>query len=116
MRSWSRYALLSVAVVGWAAAAWIGYILMTRLGWFGVMLIGIAILFPALCAELHDETPAASPLLLRRRYQQTFEGNAESRLARWAERLRQHRNLYIARTIGIALTLLGLNEFIVHQL
>jgi len=116
MRRWSQYALLSIAVLGWAGAVWIAYALLVRLGWFGVLLIGLGILVPALCAELHEDSPAASQQLLRRQYQQTFEGTPESRLARWAAKLERHRNLYIARTLGIALTLLGLNEFILHQL
>jgi hypothetical protein len=53
--------------------------------------------------------------LLRRQYEQKFEGRAEERLAKWAERVERNK-CYIARSIGIAAILIGLNIFIVHQL
>jgi hypothetical protein len=53
---------------------------------------------------------------MRRQYEHTFEGTKEERFAKWAERVERNRLLYIARTIGIATTLIGLNMFIVHQL
>ena len=53
-----------------------------------------------------------SVALLRRQYERTFEGTKEDRL----ERVERNRLLYIARTIGIATVLIGLNMFIVHQL
>jgi hypothetical protein len=53
---------------------------------------------------------------LRGQYEQTFESTTQDRLARWAERIERNRLLYIARTIGIATILMGLNMFILHQL
>jgi hypothetical protein len=70
----------------------------------------------ALRAELDADSPAVSDALMRRQYEQIFEGTAESRLARRGELIERNRWLYIARTIGIAMILLGLNMFIVHQL
>jgi hypothetical protein len=40
----------------------------------------------------------------------------EQRFARWAARVERNKWLYIARTIGIAAILIGLNMFIAHQL
>jgi hypothetical protein len=57
-----------------------------------------------------------SVALLRGQYEQTFESTTQDRLARWAERIERNRLLYIARTIGIATILMGLNMFILHQL
>jgi hypothetical protein len=111
-----RRALVLVAVTGWGLAAFIAYMIVIYLGWFGVMLIGLVTLLAGQFAELDDEAPAASPYLLARRYEQTFEGNPESRMARFAQRVERHKWLYITRTIGIALALLGLNMFIEHQL
>jgi len=53
---------------------------------------------------------------MRRQYEAAFEGRPEDRLARWAERVERHRLLYIARTVGIALLVVGLNMFVRHQL
>jgi hypothetical protein len=57
-----------------------------------------------------------SVALLRGQYEQTFGSATQDRLARWAERIERNRLLYIARTIGIATILMGLNMFILHQL
>jgi hypothetical protein len=111
-----RRALVVVAVAGWSLAGFIAYLIVIHLAWFGVMLIGIITLLAGQFAEMDDEAPASSPYLLARRYEQTFEGNAETRMARFAARLERHKWLYITRTIGIALTLLGLNMFITRQL
>jgi len=54
--------------------------------------------------------------LLRRQYARTFEGTAEERLAKWAQRVEHNKWLYVARTVGIAAILIGLNMFIMHQL
>ena len=116
MRRASWYVLATIAAIGWAGAALLAWWLMTRLGWFGVMLIGIVVLFASSRPELTDDSPAASGYLLQRRYEQQFEGNAESRLAGWVARLERHRWLYLIRTIGIALALLGLNMFVTRQL
>jgi hypothetical protein len=65
---------------------------------------------------LNDEAPAASVALLRRQYEQTFEGRAEERSARWAQRIEHSKWRYMARTVGIAGILIGLDMFIMHQL
>jgi hypothetical protein len=57
-----------------------------------------------------------SVALLRRQYEQTFASTTRNWLARWADRVERNRLLYIARTIGIATILIGLNMFILHQL
>ncbi len=109
-------ALLIVAITGSGLAGLIALALVSRIGWLGVLFVGLAILMVAVRAELNADAPAVSVTLLRRHYDQTFEGTAEGRLARFAERLERNRWLYITRTIGIALALLGLNMFILHQL
>ena len=58
----------------------------------------------------------ASVALLHRQYARSFEGTAEERLAKWAQRVEHNKRLYIARTVGIATILIGLNMFILHQL
>ena len=111
-----RRALVVVAVLGWSAAAFIAYQLVLHLAWFGVMLIGVIVIVGAQWPELDEDSPGSSPYLLHRQYEQMFEGNAETRLARWAARLERNKWLYIVRTVGIALAVLGLNMFVQHQL
>lgn len=111
-----RRALVVVAVLGWGFAAFIAYQLVLHLAWFGVMLIGVIVIVGAQWPELDEDSPGSSPYLLRRQYEQIFEGNAETRMARWAQRLERNKWLYIVRTIGIGLAVLGLNMFVEHQL
>ena len=112
MRRSSWYALLLVAIVGWGIAGLIAFILVSLVGWLGILIIGLIICLVAVRAELDADAPAMSVALLRRQYERTFEGTKEDRL----ERVERNRLLYIARTIGIATVLIGLNMFIVHQL
>jgi len=108
-------ALLFVAVAGWSVAGVLAWALAARLGWFGILLIGLVVLVAAQGAEA-EEPSVFSATLLRRRLEQRQEASAESRIARWAERLRRQRWLYVVRTVGIALSLLGLNMFVLHQI
>jgi hypothetical protein len=78
-------------------------------GWLGILIIGLAICFCAAQAELDDQAPVASVALLRRQYAQTFEGTAEERLAKWAQRLEHNKRLYVclsaelvSRRLGVA--------------
>jgi hypothetical protein len=116
MRRSSLAALLLVAGAGWAIAGALAWTLVGRVGWLGILILGVATLLVALRVELDADYPAWSRYLMRRQYEQAFEGTPEARLARWAERVERHRALYIARTIGIALALIGLNMFVRHQL
>jgi hypothetical protein len=116
MRRPAWYALMFVGIMGSGLAGLIAVELVSRVGWLGVLMVGLAILMVAIFAELDADAPVASVALMRRRYDQAFEGTAESRLARFAERVERNRWFYIARTIGIALALLGLNMFVLHQL
>jgi hypothetical protein len=116
MRRSAWGAVLLVALAGWGIAGLMALTLVSLVGWFGILIIGLAICFIAVQVELNDEAPATSVALLRRQYQQTFEGTTEERFAKWARRIERNKWLYIARTIGIAAFLIGLNMFIVHQL
>lgn len=116
MRRSSWYALWFVAAGGCGIAWAISVVLVSLVGWFGILIIGLILCLITTLAELDADSPAMSATLLRRQYEQTFEGTTEGRLARWAQRLERNRLLYIGRTIGIAMVLIGLNMFIVHQL
>ena len=116
MRHRSWYALALVVVAGWGIAGLMAWALVSMVGWLGILIIGLAICLVATLAELNADAPAMSVTLLRRQYEQTFEGTREERFAKWAARAERSRLLYIAMTIGIAMILIGLNMFILHQL
>jgi hypothetical protein len=109
-------AVLLVVVAGWAIAAFMAVALVFLVGWLGILIIGLAICFCAAQAELDDHAPVASVALLRRQHEQSLQRTAEERLASWAQRVEHNKWLYVARTVGIAAILIGLNMFIMHQL
>jgi hypothetical protein len=105
-----------VAAVGWGIAGLLAFVLVSRVGWFRILIIGLIIILVPQLAEWDADSPAWSVTLLRRQYEQTFDGTMENRLARWVERVERNKWRHIARTIGIAIMLIDLNMFIVHQL
>ena len=109
-------AVLLVVLAGWGIAALMAVTLVLLVGWLGILIIGLAICFCAAQVELDDQAPVASVALLRRQYEQSLERTAEERLASWAQRVEHNKWLSIARTVGIAAILIGLNMFIMHQL
>ena len=119
MRRTTWYALMTVALTGWTIAGAIAWATVAALGWFGVMLLGLATIVVALRVELDEDFPGTgaygSAHIMRRQLEQEHEGPPEARLARFAERLERNRLLYIVRTVGIALALLGLNLWALHQ-
>ena len=117
MRRPSWYALMIVAAVGLGDRGATGLCArVSRVGWFGILIIGLIIILVPQLAEWDADSPAWSVTLLRRQYEQTFDGTMENRLARWVERVERNKWRHIARTIGIAIMLIDLNMFIVHQL
>jgi hypothetical protein len=120
MERWARNALLAIALIGWAVTGLLAVLLVERVGWLGVAIIGGAVLSIAALVELDEERPVAGPtgsaFLMRQQIEQEHEGGFESRLSRIAARVARNRALYIVRTIGIAMALLGLNMFVLHQL
>jgi hypothetical protein len=108
--------VLLVVLAGWGIAALLAVTLVLLVGWLGILIIGVAICFCAARAELDDQAPVASVALLRRQFQQSSARTAEERLANWAQRVEHNKGLYIARTVGIAAILIGLNMLMMHQL
>jgi hypothetical protein len=114
-RQWSaRRTLLAVALVGWAVAGFIAWTLVARLGWFGVLLLGLATLFIAARFELDDDN--AAPDLPGGTGSVEIYAQQLSRKRSLAERVERNRLVSLLNTIGIALTTIGLFMFVRHQL
>jgi hypothetical protein len=120
--SWSRRRTqLVLGAAEWAAAGLIAWALVSRIAWFGIALIGLAVLFVASRRQIGDENalptnPAGAGHLYTAQYEQQFARSPEEAAARKAAEAEFNRVLYVARTIGLALLLLGGNMFIAHQL
>src|SRR5215468_12527911 len=52
MRRSSWYALMIVAAVGWGIAGLLAFALVSRVGWFGILIIGLIIILVPQLAEL----------------------------------------------------------------
>jgi hypothetical protein len=120
--SWSRRRTqLVLGAAGWTAAGLIAWALVSRIAWFGVTLIGLAVLFVASRWQIDDQNalpanPTGATHLYTAQYERQFARSPEEAAARKAAEAEFNRILYVARTIGLALLLLGVNMFIAHQL
>jgi hypothetical protein len=120
--NWSRRRTRVVlGAAGWAAAGVIAWALVSRIAWFGVVLIGLAILFVASRWQIDDQNalptnPTGASHLYTAQYERQFARSPEEAASRNAAEAEFNRVLYVVRTIGIALLLLGGNMFILHQL
>ena len=65
MRRASWYALMIVAAVGWGIAGLLAHALVSRVGWFGVLIIGLIIILVPQLAELNRPLMAQWSIGLR---------------------------------------------------
>jgi len=120
--SWSRRrAMVVLGIAGWAVAGVLAWMLVSRVAWFGIALIGVAILFVASRWQINDQkalptNPTGAGHLYVAQYERQFARSPEEAASRKAYEADFNRVLYVVRTIGLALLLLGANMFIVHQL
>jgi hypothetical protein len=121
MRLSIRDAAIALALLAWGVAAILAWLLVGRIGWLGIALLGGAILLVAVRVELYEDIPNIranrylTERLLDASNRETAAGS-EGRFRREASLAERNRWLYVMRTIGIALGLLGANMFILHQL
>lgn len=106
-------ALVAVYAVGYG----------TRLGWFGVGLIGLLVLVVSFQVDLDDDQPgslhfgsSAEINLAASQIGERFRASPEERLARAAARANRRRILNFIRGIGLVLTLVGFGLFVKQQL
>jgi hypothetical protein len=115
-----RWTVAILGAIGWVAAALIAWALVSRIAWFGLALIGIAILFVAARWQVDDQNaipsnPTGAEHLYAAQYERQLSRSPKERAARRAAESEFNRVLYLIRTIGLALLLLGANMFILHQ-
>jgi hypothetical protein len=113
-------ALAIVATIGWAVAGLFTWLFVASLGWFGLAVIGLFVWFAALRVESDEEFPdtgAFGSTLLRQRFVERIQENSpDMKLANLAARAERHRWLYVMRTAGMTLVLLGAGMLIAHEL
>lgn len=106
-------ALIAVYAIGYG----------TRLGWFGVGLIGLAVLLISMWVDLDADHPvslhfhgSAELDLVSRRMSERFRASPEQRLAGVAAREKRRRILSLVRSVGLVLTIVGFGLFVQQQL
>src|SRR5262249_47031951 len=111
---------LAIAIIGWAIAAIIAWALVSRVGWLGVAILGAVILFVATRAEpdrdIVEGGVYTTVAVLRGQVEQARARKPEERLARAASKIEQHKVMYVIRSVGIALLLMGAVMFVRRQL
>jgi hypothetical protein len=117
MRLSIRGVAVTLALFAWGVAAILAWLLVGRIGWLGIALLGGAVLLIAVRVELYEDipNPRTKPYFAKR-LRDSASGGEEARLRDRASLAERNRWLYVVRTIGIALGLLGANMFILHQL
>ncbi|WP_341705370.1 hypothetical protein [Ferrovibrio sp.] len=113
---WRDWIVLAViAAAGWSIAGLVALTLLSRVDWPGLALIGLLVLLVASRMEMTEDAPShlPAPHLLAR--QTETPRDPEARLARLAERMARHRALYVARTFGLALVMLGGGMTLLHM-
>lgn len=116
LRSW--LILAAIAVIGWVAAGLIALTFVAHVGWIGIFIIGLIVLLAGVSVDLNADHPAHLPSahLMARQYERLTGGSHDERLTRFAERLERNRLLYLLRTFGIAMVMLGLGMLLLRQL
>ena len=106
-------ALIAVYAIGYG----------TRLGWLGVGLIGLAVLFISNWVDLDADHPislhphgSSEINLVARQMSERYRASPEERLARVAEREKRRRILGVVRGAGLVLAIVGFGLFVKQQL
>jgi hypothetical protein len=114
-----RAILIGVAALGWAVAAGLSLWLVSRLGFFGLALIGVLIWFVCTRLELekegavgHELTPDLFAMQMRARQAMSRSERASLR----AEETLLSQVVRVVRHAGVALTAIGLGGFLLLQL
>ncbi|MBI3706625.1 MAG: hypothetical protein HY246_02920 [Proteobacteria bacterium] len=108
-----RKLLYVAACIGWALLGLLAWKLVERVGWLGVALLGVIVLFVVQRAEMNEES---SDIIVPGAHRGGDGPRAERRLADQAQKTEFERWLAATRAIGFALAALGAFMFMRHQL
>jgi hypothetical protein len=117
-RAATRAGLILLAAMGWTVAGLLCWLLIERVGPFGLIIIGLAVLFISYRASLDDDNAVpdfASGInpAYKAQYQRALGGSKpEERAAFRSSRSALDRFLYVARTFGVAILFVGIAMFL----
>ena len=117
-----RQLAVGAAIIGFVIAGLLVITLIQFVGWLAIGLIGLMVLLALVWLDmlgghaLADFSPGGESVnLLAKQMAQMGMASAEEKLAVAGNRESRRRLLYIAWTIGIALTATGFGMFFLHQ-
>jgi hypothetical protein len=119
MRISGREVLTGVALVGLCAMVAIAMVLVARIGFLGIAIIGVLTWFVCVRLELEKDAAVGNVMTTGLFAQQMRAREAMTRAERAAEHEEQTSLLQSVRffkRLGIALTVIGLGMFVLYQL
>jgi hypothetical protein len=114
-----KFIAVAVAVMGWLVASLVAFAIVVLVGFFGVGLIGLAIVFVSTQFELDSDGVVAGGInsdLLARQVRAQQETSREQRMARRNEKSLQVQSVRFFKYFGIGLALIGFSGFVYYQL
>lgn len=114
-----RVILIAIAVMGWSLAAALVLLLVSRLSFFGVGLIGVATWFICTRIELEKEGAVGhelTPDLFAVQIKAQQEMSRSERAALRDEQTLITQSARFFKHLGIGLTIIGLGGFVLYQL
>jgi len=117
-----RRLAMAAAIIGFLIVGALAIALFQLVGWLAIALIGLLTLCASVWLDmlgghaLSDIQPGGEAVhLLARQMAERQRASPEQKLALAAEEDSRRRRHYIARTVGIALTAVGIGMFLLHQ-
>lgn len=114
-----RVILIAIAVMGWSLAAALVLLLVSRLSFFGIGLIGVGIWFICTRMELEKEGAVGhelTPDLFAQQIKARQEMSRSERAALRGEQTLMTQSARFFKHLGIGLTVIGLGGFVLYQL
>lgn len=110
------------AIIGFVIAGLLVIGLFQLVGWLAIALIGLLTLLASVWLDMlgghavSDFSPGGEAVhLLARQMAERDRASPEQKLAMAADQESRRRLIYIARTIGMAVTAAGIGMFLLHQ-
>lgn len=117
-----RRLAVAAAIIGFLIVGALVIALFQLVGWLAIALIGLLVLCASVWLDmlgghaLSDIQPGGEAVhLLARQMTERQRASPEQKLALAAEEDSRRQRHYIARTVGVALTAVGIGMFLLHQ-
>jgi hypothetical protein len=114
-----KFIVNAIAVVGWLVASLVAFATVVLVGFFGIGLIGLLIMFIATQFELDSDAPVSGGInsdLLARQVRAQREASREQQMAGRSEKALQVLSVRFFKYFGSGLALIGFGGFAYYQI